>query len=163
MTGRRAAALAAAMLLPGCIFAARETAPAPGPPDAAELRLVEAAVRAETALAALARIRAAAAPREAAPEPRAVPPALLKRVTIDWIGPLEALGGKLAGLAGYRFATAGAAPARPVIVEVAGRGRRLIDLLRDAGLQAGTRGLLTVDAGRRQVRLDWLAPGGPAP
>ncbi len=163
MTGLRAAALAAAILVPGCIGSPRDTPPpAAAPPDIAELRLVEAAVRAEAALAALARIRSGAAPKEPAPAPRVVPPALLRRITLDWIGPLEALAGKLAGFAGYRFGTAGATPARPVIVVVGGQSRRLIDLLRDAGLQAGAHALLTVDADRLQVRLDWLPPSKTA-
>ena len=162
MTGLRAAALAAAILVPGCIVSPRDTPPPPAAPGVAELRLVEAAVRAEAALAALARIRTGVAPEEPAPAPRVVPPALLRRVTLDWIGPLEALAGKLAGFAGYRFGTAGAPPARPIIVAVGGQSRRLIDLLRDAGLQAGAHALLTVDADRRQVQLDWLPPSGLA-
>ena len=133
--------------------------PAPAAPDPAETRLVEAALRAEAALSVLARVRAGQAPQPAPPPPRRVPPELLRAVTLDWIGPLETLAGTLAERAGYRFVTAGPAPVRPVIVRIDADGRALIDVLRDAGLQAGGAGALTVDAARRTVRLDWAAPG----
>ena len=133
--------------------------PAPAAPDLAETRLVEAALRAEAALTALARVRIGQAPQPAPPPPRRVPPELLRAVTLDWIGPLETLAGALAERAGYRFVTAGPAPVRPIIVRIGADGRALIDVLRDAGLQAGGAGALTVDAGRRTVRLDWTPPG----
>ena len=133
--------------------------PAPAAPDPAETRLVEAALRAEAALTALARVRTGQAPQPAPPLPDRVPPELLRAVTLDWIGPLETLAGALAERAGYRFVTAGPAPVRPVIVRIGADGRALIDVLRDAGLQAGGAGALTVDAARRTVRLDWTPPG----
>ena len=133
--------------------------PDPAAPDPAETRLVEAALRAEAALSALARVRTGQAPQPAPPPPRRVPPELRRTVTLDWIGPLETLAGALAERAGYRFVTAGPAPVRPVIVRIDADGRALIDVLRDAGLQAGGAGALTVDAARRTVRLDWAAPG----
>lgn len=137
-------------------------------PDPAEVRLAEAAERAEAALTTLARIRAAEAPPPAPGLPAeaagrsAVPAALRRRVTLDWIGPVETLAATLAARAGYRFAEAGAAPARPVMVAVSAEHAALIEVLRDAGLQAGAAATLIVDAERRTVRLDWspAAEGG---
>ncbi len=144
----RAAALLL-LLLPGAC------APPPEPPpDPAELRLTEAAVRAEASLAALARTSGT----EPAPAPRIVPEPLLRRVTADWTGPLETLAARLAGQAGYAFAAAGPRPVRPPIVELRAKAQPLILVFRDLGLQAGSAAALTVDADRGRVQLDWLPP-----
>ena len=99
--------------------------------------------------------------------PLEVPAALRRPVTIDWIGPVETLAERLAAYAGYRFRTAGLAPVRPVMVAIAAQDAPVIEVLRDAGLQAGDAATLTVDAEERSVRLDWAAaplpsrPGAP--
>lgn len=126
--------------------------------DPAGMRLAEAAERAEAALTALAMMRAADSPSRAPDVPAEVPAALERRVTVDWIGPVETLAEALAGRAGYRFVMGGAAPARPVMVSVSARNVPLIEVLRDTGLQAGNAATLAVDAGRRTVRLDWAGP-----
>ena len=125
------------------------------PPDPAALRLAAAAERAEAALTALARIRAADSPRRVSNVPAEVPASLQRRVTADWIGPVETLAEALAERAGYRFVMGGAAPARPVMVSVSARDGRLIEVLRDAGLQAGNAATIVVNANERTVRLDW--------
>ena len=124
-------------------------------PDPAGMRLAEAAERAEAALTALAMMRAADSPPPVPDVPVAVPPALQHRVTVDWIGPVETLAETLSRQAGYRFVIAGTEPARPVMISVSARNVPLIEVLRDAGLQAGNAATLAVDAGRRTVRLDW--------
>ena len=148
-------------------------------PDLAEVRLAEAAERAEAALTMLARIQAAQTPPPPAglpldvpgrspgpgsspgpghspgPGSSPVPQALQRPVTLDWIGPLEALAETLAGLAGYRFVAAGPAPVRPLMVTVTAEETPVVEVLRDAGMQAGSAATLVVDASRRTVRLDW--------
>ena len=145
------AAVLPLLLLPGACLAPREPLPQPDP---AELRLTEAAVRAEAALAALA----SAVGGRTAPVPRIVPEPLLGRVTVDWIGPLETLAAQLAERAGYEFATAGPRPARPPMAELRAKAQPLIMAFRDLGIQAGSVAALTVDADRGRVRLDWLPP-----
>ena len=130
---------------------------AAAPPDAAETRLAEAAERAEAALTALARIGSAGTPLPPAAVPVDVPAALRHRVTLDWIGPVETLTRTMAAYAGYRFSMAGAPPVQPVMVTIAAEDTPLIEVLRDAGLQAGAAATLVVDAERRTVRLDWSA------
>ena len=131
-------------------------------PDPAEMRLAEAAERAEAALTALAMMRAADSPGPVAnvpadrPRISPVPPELRRAVTIDWIGPVETLAEALARRAGYRFIVAGAPSVRPVMVSVTARNLPLIEVLRDTGLQAGNAATLAVDAGKRTVRLDWI-------
>lgn len=154
----RAAALAACLAQAGCLGRiGAEPPPAPRPLDEIELRLTEAALRAETALTRLARVEAD--PEGGGEVPRIVPEGLLRRIDLDWTGPLDSLVRKLAGEAEYRFETAGAPPARPVMVEIRAARRPLVMVLRDAGLQAGAAAALTVDAERGLVVLDWTGGG----
>ena len=125
------------------------------PPDLAEARLVEAAARAEAALTALAQIRAAETAAPAVETPVVVPAVLRRPVTLSWIGPVETLAKTIAARAGYRFVAAGAPPVRPLMVAIAAEDTPLIEVLRDAGIQAGAAATVTVDAERRTVRLDW--------
>ena len=133
----------------------------------AEVRLAEAAERAEAALTMLARIRAAEMSLPVAELPLEVPPALRRPVTMDWIGPLETLAERLAAYAGYSFRMAGPPPVRPAMVAIAAQAAPLIEVLRDAGIQVDGAATLTVDAEERSVRLDWTAaplpsrPGAP--
>ena len=147
-------------MLPACaIFSpAVPNAGRPVAADPAETLLTEAALRAERAFVALARARSAENPLADTPLPRIVPAALLTTVTLDWTGPVETLAEELARRAGYRFFAAGPVPARPAIVAVKTTDAPLIAVLRDAGIQAGRAAVLTVDADRRIVRLDWSAP-----
>ena len=164
----RAAALAslAAGPLAGCVSWAPLPVAAPDSPvwpDPAETlvpetRLIEAAERAERALASLA--RAAPDPESVLPDLGSLPAPLRAPVTLDWTGPVEALAEELARRAGYRFAEAGRPPARPLIVAVDAEDEPLIAVLRDAGLRAGVAATLTVDAAGRTVLLDWAAPEG---
>ena len=152
--------LLCALALAGCVSWAPEppAAVAPAGPDPAEARLVEAAERAEQALASLARTLPAPDPASAMPRLDGVPPALRTPVTLDWTGPIEALAAELARRAGYRFHAAGRPPVRPPIVAVEVDGEPLIAVLRDLGLRAGGTATLTVDAARETILLDWGEP-----
>lgn len=124
--------------------------------DPAEARLAEAALRAERALTRLAETRSAEADLRVPEIPRNTPPELLQRVSMDFIGPLEELARQLAAGAGYALVTAGRPPPAPVLVEIETKDAPLIHIFRDAGMQAAAQALLTVDAGRMTVRLDWF-------
>ena len=155
--GLRSGVLVAVMLaLPGCLAERKPTVAAPSL-DSSESLLMEAALRAETALTRLARIEGA--PSGSGEIPRIVPAGLLKRVDIAFVGPVETLAEELAGQAGFAFERSGAAPARPVMVEVRARSRPLIMVLRDAGVQAGSAAALVVDPERRLVLLEWTGGG----
>ena len=159
------AALCAAGLagpLAGCALPAPAALAVHERPDPAEtlvpeMRLIEAAERAERALASLAAMLPMPDPASAMPDPDTVPAALRRRVSLDWAGPLEGLVRALARHAGYRFLVAGSPPARPPIVAVKAEGEPLIAVLRDAGLRAGDAATLTVDAAAETVVLDWSA------
>ena len=152
--------------LAGCTLRAPEppAVSAPTAPDRAEMRLIEAAERAEVALALLARALPEADPASAMPALDSVPAALRRPVTLDWAGPLEGLVRALAERAGWRFLVAGRPPARPLIVTVQAEGEPLIAVFHDAGLRAGGAATLTVDAAAETVLLDWtLVPGTLVP
>lgn len=127
--------------------------------DPAEARLAEAALRAERSLALLAETRSAGADLRVPDMPSNAPPELLLRVSMEYIGPLEELARQLAAGAGYALVTAGRPPRAPVLVEIDVKDTPLIHIFRDAGMQAADRALLTVDAGRMTVRLDWFGEG----
>lgn len=159
MSGRSILAAAVAAALSGCVLQAPEpvTTPVAMIPDPAEARLIEAAERAERALAALARSLPAPVLESGLPDADSLPAALRRPVTVDWSGPIETLAAMLARLAGYRFAEAGQPPARPLIVAVEAENEPLIAVLRDAGLRAGGAATLTVDAANETVLLDWTS------
>ncbi|MDE0407818.1 MAG: DotD/TraH family lipoprotein [Alphaproteobacteria bacterium] len=151
-------ALLLAGSLAGCVSWGPEAAPAavaPSGPDPAEERLIEAAERAERALASLARSLPAPDLQSGLPDADTLPAALRRPVSLDWSGPIETLAATLARLAGYRFGEAGRPPARPLIVAVEAENEPLIAVLRDVGLRAGGAATLTVDAANQTVLLDW--------
>lgn len=127
--------------------------PAPGPGDAVAQQLAAAAGRAEAALGRLSRIEASAMPIDWSAPPELVPAELMKPVTLDWTGPLGALTERLAAMAGYEYVVAGAAPVRPVIVDVHVVDKPLIGVFREAGYQAGTRAKVVVNAARGVVEV----------
>ena len=123
--------------------------------EPAELRLTDAALRAERALTGLQQIRAAQHPDLGGELPRIVEPELLERMSLDWIGPLTSLLQDLAERAGYAFVVAGPRPVAPALVSVSVEDEALIFVLRDVAMQAGSGVLVVVDAERREVRVDW--------
>lgn len=131
--------------------------------DPAAARLEEAAVRAERALSILAETRSAEADLRVPETPENTPPELLQPVTLDFIGPLEELVRQLAAGVGYSVVTAGRPPPAPVLVEIEAKDAAVIHVFQDAGHQAAHRALLTVDAGRMTVRIDWFEDARPAP
>ena len=123
--------------------------------DPAALRLAEASERALEALSRLADARSRDMPA-AVEIPRHVVPELQRKVTVNLLGPLETVAERLADEAGYDFVVFGAKPPGAVLVEVDAKDEPLIFVLNDAGMQAGETALLTADAQRMLIRLDWL-------
>ena len=154
--GQAGALLCVGVALSACI-ATRSAEPEMPKLDAAEAILVEAALRAETAVTRLAALEGN--PAGGGEIPRIVPEGLLKRVDFEWIGPVDEAARKLAEEAGYRFEMAGKRPVKPVMVEIRSERRPLVMVLRDVGLQAGAAAAVMVDAERGLVLLDWTGAG----
>ena len=151
------------LVLAGCSlereFLLHDSAQGVKPDETAQL-LIDAANRAEIALRTFATLKSQLIEtREIKERTAIVPPELALMRDIDWIGPVETLAATLADDAGYAFLASGRPPVRPVIVSLVADDARILDVLRDAGFQAGADALLIVDATQREVRLAW----GPFP
>lgn len=82
-----------------------------------------------------------------------------KLARIDWSGPIEPLLEKIAEMTEYRLKVFGPLPQIPVIVSLSARERRIADILKDAGLQAGKRANLVVYPTSRIIELRYTAVG----
>lgn len=73
-----------------------------------------------------------------------IPPGMDKRVSINWDGPIEPFLQTMANQTGYRFIEKGVRPVPTIMIRIMADNKRVIDLVRDAGLQAGEKGLVRV-------------------
>lgn len=141
-------------------------------PDKTTLMLADSAERATKALENLASVelvRTPSAAAAAATIPNA-PMELQRPVTFNWAGPVEPVAKDIAGWAGYSFRTVGDQPPAPIIVTLDIYNQPMIEVLRDIGLQMGSRADLKLDANRRTVEIIYASTvngaqtgGGSAP
>lgn len=129
-------------------------------PDPVALRLASAADRATAALQTLASVEQARTPSAQIQSVPAAPQELRRSVSVEWVGPIEPLAHKLADRAGYRFRVNGAAPAAPVVVNIMAKQKSVVEVLRDVGLQAGTRADISVDTDQKTVELNYAPTSG---
>lgn len=138
-----------AALLAGC---ATPQPPKAEPIDPVLKELREAASSAANSQKKIAETDAAAQPKKSVVVlPKQVDPAVAKRVDIDWTGEGETLAAKMAAEAGYKFTVSGRKPAIPVLVSVSNQDVRVADVLRDIGLQCGTRATVTISSAAKAV------------
>ncbi len=150
------------VLLAGAGCASLSGAP-PETPAVADGSLLEsAASRAAAAFADLARARQGGHGAPATAPVSAVPPELGQSLGLDWVGPIDGVVAWLARRIGYGFRELGAPPVRPVMVVLRTGSARVIDLLQDAGFQAGTAALVEVDAANREIRLTYPVAEKPS-
>ena len=122
-------------------------------PDSVSVRLAQAADRASRSLEALAAVEQHREPSvQIASVPNA-PQELKRAITVEWYGPAEQIINDVAARASYTFQIFGDTPPTPIIVSLTARNRQVIDVLRDLGLQMGTKADLRVDANRRTIEL----------
>lgn len=129
-------------------------------PDPVSLRLASAADRASAALQTLASVEQARTPSVAIQSVPSAPQELRRSVSVEWVGPIEPLTQKLADRAGYRFRVNGDAPPAPVVVHVVAKQKSVVEVLRDVGLQAGTRADVSVDVDQKVVELNYAPASG---
>lgn len=129
-------------------------------PDAVSLRLAEAADKASTALETLAAVEQAKTPGVSVGPVSGAPTELRRAMTVNWTGPVEPLAKKLADRAGYGFLVLGSMPPVPLVVAIDAENRPIVDILRDIGLQLGTRADVKVDAGRKMVEIHYAPNTG---
>ncbi|HEY8963631.1 MAG TPA: DotD/TraH family lipoprotein [Alphaproteobacteria bacterium] len=122
--------------------------------DPSTLQLADAADRATRALESLAAVEQTRTPSAAAAAMiPAAPPELQKAVTFVWSGPVEPVARDLAAKSGYTFRTIGDTPAAPIVVNLNVYNEPMIEVLRDIGLQMGSRADLRLDANSRAVEI----------
>jgi len=124
-------------------------------PDQTSLMIADAADRATRALESLAvveQVRTPGAAAAAAMIPNA-PPELQRAISFTWSGPVEPVARDLAMRAGYGFQTIGDVPPTPILVNLNIYNQPMVEVLRDIGLQMGTRADLKLDANRRVVEI----------
>ena len=130
-------------------------------PDSVSAMLADAADRASNALDKLAAVEYSQAPAANLSPVGDAPPELRRAITVNWVGPVEPITKTLADRAGYSFLTVGTAPPVPVIVSIDVENHGVIDVLRDIGLQMGTRADVRVDGQRRVVEIVYPDQAGP--
>ncbi len=129
-------------------------------PDSVSAMLAESAARASTALETLAAVESARTPTAAMSPISDVPTELRRAISVNWVGPIEPIAKTLADRAGYGFLVLGNQPAVPVVVSVDAENTRVVDVLRDVGLQLGMRGDVKVDANARMVEIYYAPNSG---
>jgi len=129
-------------------------------PDKVSLMLAEAADKASNALETLAAIEQQRSPAVAVQPIYNAPPELRRAMTVNWIGPADALIKKLADRASYTFVTVGDRPPVPLTINIDAENRPVIDILRDVGLQAGQRADVKVDSVRKMIELHYASTSG---
>jgi len=129
-------------------------------PDPVALRLASAVDRASAALQTLASVEQARNPNAAIQAVPYAPQELRRTVSVDWVGPIEPILRQLADRAGYQTRINGDQPPVPVVITLQARQKSVIEVLRDVGLQAGTRADVVVDANAKVVELNYAPVAG---
>lgn len=129
-------------------------------PDKATMMLAEAADRASVSLETLAAVEQSRSPGIAVAPIGDAPPELRRAMTVNWVGPVEPIGKTLSDRAGYGFTVVGDPPPVPIVVSLDIENKPVIDILRNLGLQLGTRADLKVDGSRRIVEIHYAPVTG---
>lgn len=157
-----------ALLLAGCsdfragwdsVFFPTETKPVATEPDVVSIKLAQSAEKAARALDSISNIEQQKNP--------AVPPVqddyasaspnMMQPVSLRWSGPIEQVTRTLAERAGLRFRVKGRQPGVPLVVNVDAYQQPILHVLRDIGLQAGTRADLSIDQTEGVVEVRYAA------
>lgn len=124
-------------------------------PDRVSMLLAEAADRSSRSLETLAAIEQYQTPKAKLSPISNAPIELQRAVTMSWVGPVDQVAKRLSEHAGYSFMALGDRPPVPIVVSLDVENRPVIDVLRDIGLQMGTRADIRVDASRKLVELQY--------
>jgi defect-in-organelle-trafficking protein DotD len=129
-------------------------------PDKVSLMLADAADRASVSLETLAAVEQARTPGIAVGPADNVPPELKRAITVNWVGPVEPIAKTLADRAGYGFQTVGAGPPVPLVVSIDVENKPVIEVMRNLGLQLGTRADVKVDGVNKMVEIHYAPVTG---
>jgi len=155
----------ALLLLAGCtswnsnFSSTPDIKPVATEPDVVTVKLAAAADKAAKALDSISNIEQQKNPA-VPPVPDdygTAPPNMMQPVSIRWSGPIEQIARTLAERAGLRFRVKGREPAVPLVVNVDAYQQPILHVLRDIGLQAGTRADLAIDQNEGVVEVRYAA------
>jgi len=157
----------AALLLAGCSSWNSSDPHLPPPqgsyvatePDIVSVKLAQAADKASKALDVIANIEQKKNPTVAPIQNdyTNVPPHLMQPVSLRWSGPIDKVARLLAERAGLRFRMSGNVPDIPLVVNVDAYQQPVLYVLRDIGLQAGSRADLSVDQNEGVIEVRYAA------
>ena len=128
-------------------------------PDIVSVKLAQAADKASKSLDVIANI-------EQQKNPSASPldvdyvnasPSVLQPISLRWSGPIEQVARTLAERAGMRFRVLGRQPEVPLVVNIDAYQQPILHILRDVGLQAGSRADLSVNQNEGVVEVRYAA------
>lgn len=132
-------------------------------PDNVSAMLADAADRVATSMEKLAAIEYEKSPGVATAPAEGAPQDLRRAITVSWVGPVEPMLEALAHRTSYNFFVLGSAPPVPAVVSVDVENQQAIEVLRNIGLQLGTRADVRVDAEKRVIELHYAPVEGLAP
>jgi defect-in-organelle-trafficking protein DotD len=128
-------------------------------PDIVSVKLAQAADKASKALDSIANIEQQRNPAvPPVPDDYAnASPNLMQPVSLRWSGPVEQVTRTLAERAGLRFRVKGRQPAVPLVVNIDAYNQPILHVLRDIGLQSGSRADLSIDQNEGVVEVRYAA------
>ena len=128
-------------------------------PDVVSVKLAQAADKAAKALDGIANIEQQRNPTvpPIQDDYANAPPNMMQPVSLRWSGPVEQVSRTLAERAGLRFRVKGRQPAVPLVVNVDAYQQPILHVLRDIGLQAGSRADLSIDQNEGVVEVRYAA------
>lgn len=171
-TGKKVIGISvAALLLAGCSDlrswwggqGARDSSmlstPVATEPDVVSIKLAQAADKASKALDTIAHIEQQKNPSVSPMQKdfANASPTMLQPISLRWSGPVEQVARVLAERGGLRFRVSGREPSVPLVVNVDVYQKPLLHVLRDVGLQAGSRADLLVDQNEGVVEVRYAA------
>ena len=156
--------LVAAILLAGCADDTEHTilppsVPIAAQPDIVSVKLAQAADKAAQALDVIANIEQTKNPDVPKLEKSydRAPENLSQPITVRWSGPVEQMIYVLANKAGYKMHVKGRVPEVPIVVHLDVYQKPLIHVMRDIGLQMGSRADLIVNQEKDYVEVIYAA------
>lgn len=126
--------------------------------DAAHTKLTEAASSVSSSLHQLAEVEQAAIPSQQHIEPPDPASYGMDGIaSVDWNGPIEPLVARVARGTNYQLKVLGQEPPIPVLISILRKNVTFADIIRDAGLQAGSKATIRVFPSLRVIELRYAA------
>lgn len=145
--------LATGALIAGCAQFEPAVRPVATEPDLIGERIAQSAEKAAAALDEIAGIEQHRTPVQQVPDYLDAPTNFTQPITVKWTGPVDQIVRTLANMAGATLSIKGKTPPVPVLVNVDVYQESLIQVLRDIGLQAGSRADLSVDSQHSNIEI----------